>query len=295
MFSFEFFPPKTDDGERNLHATLHELRALEPDYVSVTYGAGGSTRDRTVEITKHIKDEHGLEAMAHLSCVGTTEARAARDPRRGPRRGHRQRARAARRSAARRDGVEADPRRIALLDRARGADPRQLRLLHRRGVLPRGPSRGARPRPRPEVPQGEGRRGRDLPDHPAVLRQPPLLRLRRGGARRRHRRCRSSRGSSRSPTSSRSSASRPCAGPRSPVRCCASWSCAPTIPRRSPSSGSPTPRCSAPTCSRGARPGIHFYTLNRSPATRAIVSALKTLRPWAAQSGAVTVALDAPG
>jgi methylenetetrahydrofolate reductase (NADPH) len=72
VFSFEFFPPKTDEGERNLHATLQELRALEPDYVSVTYGAGGSTRDRTVEITKHIKDEHGLEAMAHLSCVGTT-------------------------------------------------------------------------------------------------------------------------------------------------------------------------------------------------------------------------------
>ena len=74
VFSFEFFPPKTDEGERNLHATLQELRALEPDYVSVTYGAGGSTRDRTVEITKHIKDEHGLEAMAHLSCVGTTDA-----------------------------------------------------------------------------------------------------------------------------------------------------------------------------------------------------------------------------
>jgi methylenetetrahydrofolate reductase (NADPH) len=72
VFSFEFFPPKTDEGERNLHATLNELRALEPDYVSVTYGAGGSTRDRTVEITKHIKDAHGLEAMAHLSCVGTT-------------------------------------------------------------------------------------------------------------------------------------------------------------------------------------------------------------------------------
>jgi methylenetetrahydrofolate reductase (NADPH) len=72
VFSFEFFPPKTDEGERNLHATLQELRALEPDYVSVTYGAGGSTRDRTVDITKHIKDEHGLETMAHLSCVGTT-------------------------------------------------------------------------------------------------------------------------------------------------------------------------------------------------------------------------------
>jgi methylenetetrahydrofolate reductase (NADPH) len=72
VFSFEFFPPKTDEGERTLWSTLSELRALEPDYVSVTYGAGGSTRDRTIEITKRIKDEVGLEAMAHLSCVGET-------------------------------------------------------------------------------------------------------------------------------------------------------------------------------------------------------------------------------
>jgi len=72
VFSFEFFPPKTDEGERNLRATLEALRALEPDFVSVTYGAGGSTRDRTVEITKWIKQELGIEAMAHLSCVGTT-------------------------------------------------------------------------------------------------------------------------------------------------------------------------------------------------------------------------------
>jgi methylenetetrahydrofolate reductase (NADPH) len=72
VFSFEFFPPKSEDGERNLRATLESLCALEPDFVSVTYGAGGSTRDRTVEITKWIKQELGIEAMAHLSCVGTT-------------------------------------------------------------------------------------------------------------------------------------------------------------------------------------------------------------------------------
>jgi methylenetetrahydrofolate reductase (NADPH) len=71
-FSFEFFPPKTDDGERNLRSTLEDLRALEPDFVSVTYGAAGSTRDKTVELTKWIKQELGIEAMAHLSCVGTT-------------------------------------------------------------------------------------------------------------------------------------------------------------------------------------------------------------------------------
>ena len=74
VFSFEFFPPKTEEGERNLRTALRELRPLEPSYVSVTYGAGGSTRDRTIEIVKSLKDEHGLEAMAHLSCVGTTKA-----------------------------------------------------------------------------------------------------------------------------------------------------------------------------------------------------------------------------
>jgi methylenetetrahydrofolate reductase (NADPH) len=72
IFSFEFFPPKTDDGERNLRAALEALRPLEPDFASVTYGAGGSTRDRTVEITRWIKRDLGIEAMAHLSCVGAT-------------------------------------------------------------------------------------------------------------------------------------------------------------------------------------------------------------------------------
>jgi methylenetetrahydrofolate reductase (NADPH) len=72
VFSFEFFPPKTDDGERNLRAALEALRPLEPDFASVTYGAGGSTRNRTVEITGWIKRDLGIEAMAHLSCVGAT-------------------------------------------------------------------------------------------------------------------------------------------------------------------------------------------------------------------------------
>jgi methylenetetrahydrofolate reductase (NADPH) len=71
-FSFEFYPPKTASGEDNLRATLQALRPLEPDFVSVTYGAGGSTRARTDEITKWIKRDLGIEAMAHLSCVGAT-------------------------------------------------------------------------------------------------------------------------------------------------------------------------------------------------------------------------------
>jgi len=69
-FSFEFFPPKTEEGEKNLRAALAELRKDAPSFVSVTYGAGGSTRDRTIGIVKWIKQDLGIEAMAHLSCVG---------------------------------------------------------------------------------------------------------------------------------------------------------------------------------------------------------------------------------
>jgi methylenetetrahydrofolate reductase (NADPH) len=72
IFSFEFFPPKTDAGERVLGLALESLRQLDPSFVSVTYGAGGSSRSRTLELTKWIKQELGIEAMAHLSCVGAT-------------------------------------------------------------------------------------------------------------------------------------------------------------------------------------------------------------------------------
>jgi methylenetetrahydrofolate reductase (NADPH) len=72
VFSFEFFPPKTDEGWRNLRKALESLVALEPDFVSVTYGAGGSTRNKTLEVTKWLKQGLGIEAMAHLSCVGAT-------------------------------------------------------------------------------------------------------------------------------------------------------------------------------------------------------------------------------
>jgi methylenetetrahydrofolate reductase (NADPH) len=75
VFSAEFFPPKTEDGRQTLFETIDVLRTLEPNFFSVTYGAGGATREGTVEITKAIRDEYGAEAMAHLSCVGeTTEA-----------------------------------------------------------------------------------------------------------------------------------------------------------------------------------------------------------------------------
>jgi methylenetetrahydrofolate reductase (NADPH) len=71
-FSVEFFPPKTDEAREALFETARALRELEPDFVSVTYGAGGSTREGTVEITRALGDELGYETMAHLSCVGET-------------------------------------------------------------------------------------------------------------------------------------------------------------------------------------------------------------------------------
>jgi methylenetetrahydrofolate reductase (NADPH) len=71
-FSFEFFPPKTADGVEALYDTIRVLEPLEPGFVSVTYGAGGATRDGTVEISGTIKREFGIETMAHLSCVGET-------------------------------------------------------------------------------------------------------------------------------------------------------------------------------------------------------------------------------
>ena len=75
-FSFEFFPPKTPDGEANLDAALAELAKLDPTYVSVTYGAGGSAeqKQKTIEIVTRIKATHGLEAMAHFTCVGASVA-----------------------------------------------------------------------------------------------------------------------------------------------------------------------------------------------------------------------------
>ena len=72
VFSFEFFPPKTPEGERNLFEALQALRPLEPAFVSVTWGAGGSTREKTIEIVKRVRADHGLEAMAHFTCVGAT-------------------------------------------------------------------------------------------------------------------------------------------------------------------------------------------------------------------------------
>jgi methylenetetrahydrofolate reductase (NADPH) len=68
--SFEFFPPKTDNGWAQLLQVIGELNPIQPSYVSVTYGAGGSTRAKTVELVERIQVDHGLRVMAHLTCVG---------------------------------------------------------------------------------------------------------------------------------------------------------------------------------------------------------------------------------
>src|SRR5262249_26340079 len=73
-FSFEFFPPTTDAGVEQLFRALRDLVDLEPGFVSVTYGAGGSTRQRTLELVSRIKRETGIEAMAHVTCVGHARA-----------------------------------------------------------------------------------------------------------------------------------------------------------------------------------------------------------------------------
>lgn len=72
VVSFEFFPPKTAEGVEQLYRTVEELRPCRPSFVSVTYGAGGSTRDRTLELVSRIQRELGIVTMAHLTCVGST-------------------------------------------------------------------------------------------------------------------------------------------------------------------------------------------------------------------------------
>ncbi len=73
-FSFEFFPPKTDAAQMTLGHTIAELESLDPSFVSVTYGAGGSTRDRTHQVVTWIRRETTITPMAHLTCQGHTRA-----------------------------------------------------------------------------------------------------------------------------------------------------------------------------------------------------------------------------
>jgi methylenetetrahydrofolate reductase (NADPH) len=74
IFSFEFFPPKDDAGSSQLFKTIEALQPLHPAFVSITYGAGGSSRERTVSLAKQIQRETGLTVMAHVTCVGSSRA-----------------------------------------------------------------------------------------------------------------------------------------------------------------------------------------------------------------------------
>lgn len=71
-YSFEFFPPKDVEGEERLWAAIEGLKSIAPDFVSVTYGAGGSTRDRSIRIAREITQRTGISTVAHLTCVGST-------------------------------------------------------------------------------------------------------------------------------------------------------------------------------------------------------------------------------
>jgi methylenetetrahydrofolate reductase (NADPH) len=73
-FSFEFFPPKTDAAQLSLGRTIAELETLHPSFVSVTYGAGGSTRERTRDLVTWMRRETSISPMAHLTCVGHTRS-----------------------------------------------------------------------------------------------------------------------------------------------------------------------------------------------------------------------------
>ena len=162
VFSVEFFPPKTDEGRAQLFDTARQLAELELDFVSVTYGAGGSTREGTVDITTALKDEVGLEVMAHLSCVGETAdgldatLERLRDAGRGPSHA------ACGRSWCRVSRDLADWRQRASLRDIAGRRPRSIRID--RGVRRSGPLRGSRkargPESRGGVPRPSWRRRR---------------------------------------------------------------------------------------------------------------------------------------
>ena len=161
-----------------------------------------------------------------------------------------------------------------------GLHRQRLRDGHRRRLLPRGPPRGARHGPRPALPAREGPRRRQLPHHPALLRQPALLRLRRRGARGRDRRPdhpRDHPDHQRRPDQALHPALRR-VDPRGPAR--GARRATPTSPTRSLELGVAyaTLQC-ADLLARGA-PGIHFYVLNKAPSARAILGALRLQRPW---------------
>ena len=281
VFSVEFFPPKTDEGRQTLFETVEVLGRLDPHFFSVTYGAGGATREGTLDTTRAIRDQYGSEAMAHLSCVGESVESLREIIERIAERRHREHPRPARRSAPRPKGLRAARGRPRQRLRARGADPRDpSRDRNRWGLLSRGPSRGGEPRGGSRLSEDQGRQRRQLPDHPALLRQPALLRLRPGRPGRGHRRA----DHPGHHADDRLQADRQDLGA---LRGDDSWTDSPR-PWRALGGDEraefelgvayATQQC-ADLLRRGA-PGIHLYALNRSPATRAILGALHVARPW---------------
>lgn len=174
--SYEFFPPRTDAGWESLFESIRAFEPLEPSFVSVTYGAGGSTRDHTHELVVRLRRETSLDPIPHLTCIGhsRSEIRAILEPlRRG---GGLEHPRPARRSAARR---RPSAGRLPARDRPRARDPRRRRgdgfpgrLRHRRRRISRGASGDSQHAAADRAPQGEGRCRRRLDLLADVLRQP---------------------------------------------------------------------------------------------------------------------------
>ena len=281
VFSFEFFPPKTDEGYENLRATLDALRDDDPDFVSVTYGALGSTRDRTIDIVKWIKQDLGIEAMAHFTCVGATREEL-RETLRGDRGGGRgERAGAARRPARRaRPSGSPPPGGLLYSTELIELLGERLRLRRRRRGLPRGAPRG---RERGGRHRASSRRSR-TPGAQFFITQlffdnehyfDFCARAREAGI-----------------TVPIIPGMMPVTRFRNIKRI--TELCKSEIPEpfereleaREDDDAAvqdlgvayATLQC-VDLLARGA-PGIHFYTLNRSPATRAILAALRAAQPW---------------
>ncbi len=181
-FSFEFFPPKTDAASDELFGTIAQLQELQPSFVSVTYGAGGSTRERTHDLIVRIQRETELTAVSHLTCVchSREELEAILDryalsgienvlalggdpPRDKP---NYDRAQDAFQYA---DGL------VRLHPRERPGQPDLARVRHRSRRVPRGAPDHAEPDQGDGQPQLQGRRRSGLYLHAAVFRQSRLL------------------------------------------------------------------------------------------------------------------------
>ena len=276
-FSFEFFPPKDDEGERTLWQAIRELEPLRPTFVSVTYGAGGSTRDRTVRLTGTSPTTRRSRRWRHLTCVGHSR----------------------------------DELRSVI---GAYADAGVRNMLALRGDPPGGPGAPwSRTRTASTTPRSWSswsaarrllRRCRGLPGGPPARRRPRARRRACCGARpRRVRTSRSPRCSSGPTTTSAWSTGRPPSAPtsRSSRASCRSPNLAPDLAASRELSGPPVPdrgrrpvspleddpaaragrgrRRSPPSSARpllaGGAPGLHFYTLNRSRATREIFAGLQ--------------------